>query len=147
MAEFYSGVNVCVAGGADKVPGREVPIRANGHLCGAFWDRRLRIRVRPDVAGSAVRYLVRTALDAPTNIDGLAGRELGRTQRTGARAEGKLIGISASGAICAYRVPAACIGYGYVSDRATVEACCDGGPGVLCVFKVPACAWPPCPAG
>src|SRR5260370_8205293 len=99
MGEFHFGINVCVEGGADKVPAGEVPIRANGHFSGALWDRRLRIRVRPDVAGFAVRHVVRAALDAPTNIDGVAGREVGRTQRTRARAQAKPIEISPSPAL------------------------------------------------
>src|SRR6266478_4813955 len=132
MAQLHSGVYVCIEGAADEVPAGEVAVRANGRFSSPFRDRRFRLRVLADVARSAVRYLVRTAVDNSKDADGMAGDDLGRSERTGTGAQGRRIGVFATGAIRSYRVPAAGIGHGHVGGRSTVEA-----PGHSSFFRFP----------
>src|SRR6266446_6387279 len=142
MAQLHSGVYVCIEGAADEVPAGEVAVRANGRFSSPFRDRRFRLRVLADVARSAVRYLVRTAVDNSKDADGMAGDDLGRSERTGTGAQGRRIGVFATGAIRSYRVPAAGIGHGHVGGRSTVEARGGGGSGIVRVLQPPLAAEP-----
>src|SRR5207245_3020719 len=96
------------------------------------------------MAGIAVRHVVRTAVDDPQDGDGLAGNELGRTQRTGPCAQRKLIRVPAARAIRAYPHSPYyySVGDGHVGDWPTIETCCGGCAGVVRLFQCAIAAEP-----
>src|SRR5882762_1007326 len=94
------------------------------------------------MAGSAVWHLVRVAMDYSKNAYGVAGDDLGSSERTGAGAQRRRIGVFATGTIRSYRLPAPGIGHGHVGGRSTVEARGGGGSGIVRVLQPPPAAEP-----